>query len=138
MAESKGRLFVLKLGDGEVSETFTVIGGLRTTSITINGAPVDVTTKDSAPWRKLLADTGIKSVSISGAGIFQDDAIIALIRTACLGQELNNFQVVNGSTGDIYEGAFQVTNFSENAPHDNAVDFSISLESSGAITFTPA
>lgn len=136
MAESKGRLVVIKLGDGEVSETFTTIGGLRTSSLTFNGAAVDVTTKDSAPWRKLIGDTGIKSISISGAGIFQDDAVIALLRTAAMAQSLNNFQFVDGNTGDIYEGAFQVTNFTENAPHDNAKDFSITLESSGAVTFT--
>ncbi|MCH8841078.1 MAG: S1 RNA-binding domain-containing protein, partial [Planctomycetes bacterium] len=80
MAGQKGRLFVLKAGDGGGPESFITIGGLRPTSFVINNAEVDVSDKDSAGKRELLADAGLQSVAITAGGVFKDSAGEEIIR----------------------------------------------------------
>lgn len=138
MTESKGRLFAIKLGNGATSETFTAVGGMRTSQMTINNALVDVTTADSAPWRKAIGNTGIRTVSISGSGVCQDDATFASLRTAAMSGTLNNYELVNGETGDKIGGSFACTSFQESGEYTDALTFSITLESAGTVTFTAA
>ena len=75
MAAQKGRALLMKIGDGASPEVFTTIGGMRSTSITLNDEAVDITNKDSTnDARVLLAQGGIKSASVSGNGVFTDSA----------------------------------------------------------------
>ena len=46
MAAQKGSAMLLKVGNGGSPETFTTIGGLRSTGITLNDEAVDITNKD--------------------------------------------------------------------------------------------
>lgn len=137
MAAQAGKSFLLKLGDGATSETFTSIGALRTTGITVNQQAIDVTTKNSNDWMTLLADNGIRSVSISGDGIFEDAAIEETLRGYAQDNSLNNYELVSGN-GDKWSGSFKITSFSRGGNYDGAETFSVSLESSGAVTFTAA
>jgi len=83
MAAEKGSAFLLKIGDGESPVGYTTIAGLRTTQMSINGDPVVITNKDSGGWRQLLSGAGVRSVSVSGAGVFtgSDAETIALSDT---------------------------------------------------------
>lgn len=137
MAAQKGRLMVLKIGDGAGSETFTTIGGLRSNTITINNEEVDITNKDSAGWKELLENAGVKSVSMSASGVFKDDAQIDLVNTRMIAGTIGNFQLVL-SNGDYYQGAFQINSFERTGEYNGAEMFSISLTSSGAVAFTAA
>ena len=51
MAAQKGSSLLVKIGDGASPEAFTTIGGLRSTSISLNDEAVDVTTMDSSNAR---------------------------------------------------------------------------------------
>ena len=86
MAAQKGSALLLKIGAdasaAAASDTYTTVGGLRSTSITLNQESVDITNKDSANARELLADAGVESVSISGSGVFTDAASEGTLRTA--------------------------------------------------------
>lgn len=137
MAAQKGRLLVLKMGDGAGSETFTTIGGMKTNSMTFNNQEVDITNKDSSGWKTLLEAAGTQSVTISGAGVFDDGAIIDSIMTKVNAGSITNYQLVFGN-GDYYQGAFLITSLERSGAHDGAEEFSISLASSGAISFTRA
>ena len=70
MAVQKGSALLVKVGNAASPEVFATVAGLRDTSISINSETIDVTNKDSARVRTLLADAGIKSFSISGSGVF--------------------------------------------------------------------
>lgn len=131
-----GKDFILKLGDGGGSEVFTMIGGLRATSLSINAEAIDVTHQGSSQWKTLLNGAGIKSFSISGSGVFEQDATLAQIRVDILAQTLRNFQVVEHSSGDYFQGAFKITSLERAGDYNNEQSWSISLESSGAITYT--
>ena len=130
MPAEKGLSFLLKLAS-------TVIAGLRSTSFTINGQEVDVTTKDSSGWRELLAEAGITSMSITGSGVFQDNSNVATLRASCIAKTLSTYNLVFES-GDDYTGSFQVTSVEQTGEHDGEVTYSVSLESSGVIAFTSA
>ena len=81
MAAQKGSAMLMKAGNAGSPETFTTIGGLRSTSLTVNNESVDVTNKDSGGKRALLAAAGIQTISVSGSGVFTDAASETTIKT---------------------------------------------------------
>ncbi len=135
MAAGKGSLLILKIGDGASPASFTTVAGVLAKTMTINNEQVNITTDDTAPWRRLLAGAGERSMTISGNGINKDDAQLNSIRTLALNGELEDFQIVEPS-GDIFEGQFQVASFEQSGDSTAANLFSISLESGGPITLT--
>lgn len=137
MAAEKGRAFVLKIGDGATVEAFTTVGGMRTTGVTINGESVDVSDKDTAGWRELLEGAGLKSASVSGSGVFKNTASEATVRTAVLNQTIDNYEIVFES-GDKFTGAFLPNKLEYTGEYNGARQYSLNLESSGAVTYVPA
>ena len=134
MAAQKGSAMLMKAGNAGSPETFTTIGGLRSTSISVNNESVDVTNKDSSGKRTLLAAAGIQTVSVSGSGVFTDVASEATIKTNVLADTQNNYQFLVPDFG-TFTGAFQVTNVEYAGEYNGEVTYSMSFESAGAITF---
>lgn len=137
MAAQKGSALLLKIGDGASPEVFTTVGGLRSTSITMNDEAVDVTTKDSSSVRALLANGGVQSTSISGSGVFTDAASEATLRTQFGASTFKNYEVIVPDFG-TYSGAFMVASLEYAGEYNGEVTYSVTLESSGTITFTSA
>lgn len=141
MAAQKGADLLLKIGaDATVasdSDTYTTVGGLRSTSISLNQETVDITNKDSAGARELLADAGVETVSISGSGVFTDAASESTVRTAFGGANIPNFEVVLPDFGS-YIGKFQIASMEYAGEYNGEVTYSLTLESSGAVAFTAA
>ena len=130
MSAEKGRLLILK-------DASTAIAALRTNSIQLGAETVDITTKDSAGWRELLADAGIRSCSLQGSGVFTDDATQQALFTKLAAATLNSF-TFEFESGDTLEGDFQVTSLEYAGDYNGEATYSASFESSGAITFTAA
>lgn len=139
MAAQKGSALLLKIGatasGSAASDTYTTIGGLRSTSISLNQETVDVTTKDSANARELLADAGVESVSISGSGVFTDVASEQTLQGAFGGANIPNFEIVLPDLG-TYQGKFQITTLEYAGEYNGEMTYSITLESSGAVAFS--
>lgn len=141
MAKQLGRALLVKIGDGEVSEAFSNLCGLNSKSLTINNSSIDVTTPDcTAPegalWTETLA--GLKNVSVSGDGFFEDSAAEARMNTVAMAADnVANFQVVVPDFG-TYAGAFRLTSVEYGGETEGGVTYSLSLESTGAVTFTAA
>lgn len=139
MAAQKGSALLLKIGatasGSAASDTYTTIGGLRSTSISLNQETVDVTTKDSTNARELLADAGVETVSISGSGVFTDVASEQTLQGAFGGADIPNFEIVIPDLG-TYQGKFQITTLEYAGEYNGEVTYSITLESSGAVAFT--
>tara|TARA_R100000231_G_C5319489_1_gene162993 strand:+ start:517 stop:939 length:423 start_codon:yes stop_codon:yes gene_type:complete len=139
MAAQKGALLVLKIGNGGSPESFTTVAGLRSTSISLNDETVDVTNKGdgtgSSNKRTLLAGAGVNSVSISGSGVFTDDATETTLKNAWASGSLTNYQVFIPDFG-TYQGAFQLTSLEYAGEFNGEVTYSVSLESSGTIAFS--
>lgn len=137
MAAQKGRLMLLKVEVGTSPETFTTIGGIRSTTMTINNEQVDITTKDDAPWRSLLGDAGLRSLSFSGTGVFLDDAAINEMEDRATDGAIEGFQIVFGN-GDSVEFSAQVSTMDWAGEHNGEQTYNVTLESSGTINFNRA
>ena len=134
MTAQKGKDLLLKLDDG--AGGYVSVAGLRTRQLAFNAETVDVTNADSAGrWRELLAGAGVRRASISGAGVFKDEASDARIRTIFFDGTVASFQVVIPAFGRI-DGPFQVTSLDYRGDHAGEVTFDLALESAGALAFT--
>lgn len=134
MTAEKGRAFVLKVGDGGSPEAFTTVAGLKTTQLSINNEVVDVTSKESGGWRELLAGAGVRTVSVSGTGIFTGSAAEGDMRAKALSASIDNYEIAFES-GDKFSGAFQVTALDFAGAYNAARTYTLSLDSSGPVTY---
>ncbi len=138
MTAQKGSLVLLKVGDGATpTETFTTVGGLRTTNFTHNNQTVDATNKDSGAWRELLDGAGTRSVSISGSGVFTDSAAEETVRGYAMNNAINNYELTFGN-GDKLSGPFQITSYQRAGSYNDAETYSITLASAGQVSFVTA
>ncbi len=138
MAAQKGSELLIKVGDGASPEVFTTIAGLQTKSLAINAEQVDVTTADdTSKFRQLLAGAGIKSVEVSGNGVFKDDASEETVRAEMFAQTHKNYQVIVPDFG-TFEGAFQITSLEYGGDHRLEATWSMAMASAGDIAFTAA
>lgn len=138
MAKYCGKLFLLLKGNEDgPPETFTQVGGMRTTGMTINGEQVEITSKDDGTWRQLLEECGILSMSISLAGVVSDEVKYNEIIVDALARLHKNYQIVS-DRGDSFEAAFEVASHERSGETNNSEDFSITLESAGDVVYTAA
>ncbi|TWF57001.1 phage major tail protein, TP901-1 family [Neorhizobium alkalisoli] len=132
MVAQKGRDLLLKIDNGG---TFATVAGLRSRRLAFNAETVDVTDAESAGrWRELLGGAGVQRASLSGAGIFKDQASDLLVRSAFFAGSILSWQVVIPAFGTV-TGPFQVTALEYSGEHDGEVRFELALESAGALTF---
>lgn len=123
-------------GSGTAEEAFETIAGLRSTTFTFNAEEIDITNQDSAQWKEVLSGAGIKSVTISGSGIFKDDYTFAKARSVALAQTLKNWRVCTNTAGDYWQGCFKITSMEQAGDYNNEASYSISLAGSGAFSYT--
>jgi TP901-1 family phage major tail protein len=137
MPAQKGKDLLLKV-DADGAGQFTTVAGLRSRAIAFDTEPVDITHAESAGrWRELLAGAGARSARIAGAGIFKDAASDEIVRSYVFEGIIRDWQVVVPDFGTI-AGPFQITAFELSGRHDGEVAFELTLESAGALSFTPA
>lgn len=136
MSAQKGKDLLLKLDDG--TGIFVTVAGLRTRRLSLNADAVDVTDAESAGrWRELLGGAGVKRASISGTGIFKDQASDILMRQVFFDGILRNWQIIIPALG-VIAGLFQISSLDYRGEHSAEVTFDIALESAGALSFTQA
>jgi TP901-1 family phage major tail protein len=134
MTAQRGKDLLLKIGDGGSPETFSTVAGLKATQLAFNATAIDITNADSTDmWRELL-NAGVKSATVTGSGVFRDQASDATLRTAFFNQTLANWQIVIPSFG-IVSGPFKLTQLHYEGPFDGEVKLSLSLASAGALNF---
>lgn len=142
MAAQKGSALLLK---ATLSGSLTTLAGLRSTSMSINGEMVDVTTKDSNPLvaggadkaREILEGGGIRSMSISASGVFTDSALENDIRISAQKGQIREYNLVFGD-GDDITGNFLITSYERAGEFNGEETYSMTLESSGQVTHTSA
>jgi len=135
MSAQRGKDLLLKLGSGG---GFVTVAGLRTKRLAFNSETVDATDSESAGrWRELLAGAGVNRASVSGSGIFKDQASDGSIRQIFFGGEIRDWQLAIPDFG-VLEGPFQVTALEYTGNHNGEVSFDLALESAGQLTFEVA
>jgi len=141
MAKQLGRALLVKIGDGASPEVFSNLCGLNSKAMTINNTSIDVTTPDcSTPGGALWTETlnGLKNVSITGDGFFEDSTSETRMNTVAMAADNScNFTVTVPAFG-TYAGAFRIASLEFGGETEGGVTYSLSLESTGAVTFTAA
>lgn len=134
MTAQRGKDMLVKIGDSGSPEKFTTVAGLRTRTISLNAREVDATHSESNGWRELLGAAGVRQASVSGAGVFLNDAAAEAIRAAFFAGEIRNFRLVIPGMGEL-SGPFLIANLDYAGEHDGEATFSLSLASAGAVSF---
>jgi TP901-1 family phage major tail protein len=132
MTAQKGKDLLLKVDGGSGYQT---VAGLRSRRLAFNAATVDITDAESAGrWRELLEGAGVKKASVSGSGIFKDQASDMSVRTAFFAGTILNWQVVIPDFG-VVSGLFQITALEYSGQYNGEVMFDLALESAGQLAF---
>lgn len=135
MTVQNGKDLLVKV-DMNGAGLFETIAGLRATRISFNAESVDVTSLESqGGWRELLAGAGVRSASISGSGIFRDEATDERARQLFFDGLTPAFQVIIPDFG-IVQGPFQVTALEYAGSHNGEATYELSLASAGELSFS--
>jgi TP901-1 family phage major tail protein len=132
MPAEKGSAFLLKVGDGATSPSYSTVAGLRTTQMSINGETVVITNKGSGAWRELLSGAGVRSVSVSGAGVFIGSTAETRIKNNALSGVLDDYEL-SFESGERMRGRFLVTRLDYAGDFNGERSYTLALESSGAV-----
>jgi len=131
----KGNLVLLKADiTGGSPQVFTTVAGLRTTTWTVNGEDVDVTTKDDGGWQRRLSGAGVRSITVAAAGVFQDSVAEEMVRQWAFNQTVNRYQITF-ENGDTLECQFQIASYERTGEHDGAETYALTLRSHGAPSY---
>lgn len=122
MAETLGRKVTVSVGGA-------VVATARTTSMTVNNEPVNITSAGDDGIRRLMDEPGEKSVEITLDGLYTDASLYDLAQGASL-----LTAVVLTYEGYTLTGDFFLASYNEGQPYNEAVTFSATLQSSGAVT----
>jgi len=135
----KGRDFVLGVTtDG--GSTFDPIAGIRTKEFTRENPVADITNQGDTGNETASQYTGYSTVTLSGNGVM-DTRVTGLFAYKDLAIAANSadprlqFQLID-STGEEYEGFFNITSFNKTGEQNGIVEFSIALQNEGVINFT--
>ncbi|MBA2920043.1 phage major tail protein, TP901-1 family [Sphingomonas sp. MAH-20] len=132
MPIERGSAFLLKVGDGAAPPAYATVAGLRTTQLSVNGETVVVTNKDSGGWRELLSGAGVRSVSVSGAGVFTGSTAEARLKANALSGVLDDYEL-SFESGERMRGQFLVSRLDYAGDFNGERSYTLSLESSGEV-----
>lgn len=130
----RGNLLLLKLAETFNGSTYVTVAALRSTSLTLNKAVVDITNKDANGWQEVLPGGGVKSGAISASGIYSDGTGQALMISAFNASTHWNAQVID-EDGATWTGPFNVDSLAFSGDHNAEQTFEISLSSADELTF---
>jgi predicted secreted protein len=131
MPKISGRKVLLYKGTGGSA---ALVAGGRETGVSINNEPIDITDKSDDGWRTLLADPSVRSVDISMEGLF-DAATYLSLGVGVVSGLTDDFEVRFDLVG-TFAGKFMLSTVGAGTPHNDAVTQSLTLVSSGVITWT--
>lgn len=139
MAKERGKTCILKVGDGASSEAFVTLPGQRVTTFSDTTDTADVTTKDSSGFKEHIALD--RQITVTAQGVVNwpadpDVGPLADLRAAKEGGTTVNCQLILNTAGDKHAGAFYVTQLDTSADNNDATQYSVTLLSSGAVTFS--
>lgn len=119
-------------------ELFKTIGGLRSASNAFASEAIETTNYGSNQWRTLKDGAGIKTVSISGDGVYTSAANFRAMEADAYASNLVCLAFVDVSAGRVYHGCFKIASLEASAEYNGEANYTASFESSGEITIYQA
>ncbi len=133
MTAYNGSLVLLKIGDGAMPESFSTIGGLQMTEFVIANHSIAADALGGDAWRS-FAVSGGRYLTISGEGIFTDNAAEQALRAHALEGGICNYELCFGN-GDKLAGAFIAARYGRSGEYGNEERYSLTLESAGMVSY---
>jgi predicted secreted protein len=118
--------------------TPTLVAGVRTKGLNINGSPIDITNDDDEAVRKLLNEPGQIDVSISVAGVLKNETLIQEALDAADRVQATEFRWPGSITDGKLAGDFFLATFGITGEYQGHATFEATLESAGVVAFTAA
>lgn len=133
----QGRTLLLEIFDGGV---FKEIGGINTKEFTRDN-PVSDTTSQSTTGNETESEyVGYSTVTLSGSGVVDKRSGAALIAYKTLATIANSSDPTArfrlSDELETHDGTFNITSFGKTADEQDIVNFSISLQNSGVVTYS--
>lgn len=129
MAKQAGRLATLKVGA-------TTIAAVRVLGLSAAKGAIDTTTADEGAVQTFLkGQLATDTLEVTVQGLADDDELRKRALKTEGGAFIEDAEFVF-PTGDKISGDFVMTAYSENAPHDNVIDFNATFVRNGAHTWT--
>lgn len=122
--EVTGRTYTISVGGTDIATA-------RTKSFTINNSVINVTSDVDDGLQRLLDVPGEKSIEVSVEGLI-DSTDTTLFDLANSGTDIVA-EIIFTSASETITGDFAITSYNEGQPYNDAVTFSASLSSDGAI-----
>lgn len=125
----KVKLFIMDEATGKV------LAGQRSATLNRSAETIDATSKDSeGNWKESMP--GFKEWSIDADGTFvESDEAYAILEDAFInGENVNVY--LEFPSGRKHTGNATITDFPIEAPYDDVVSYSVSLQGSGALAIT--
>lgn len=134
MAVQAGQDVLIKLEDGVTPGNYISVAGIRAKTLSLNAGLVDATHTNSAGgWRELLSGAGVKSMRVTGSGVFRDEASDTRMRNVFMAREAANWQLIVPDFAE-FTGAFVISQLTYGGDFDGEAVFSITLESAGEVS----
>ena len=130
-----GNTFYIQINT--TGSTYVNLGGLRTRTLSVGGEMIDITNSDSTGlWREALSTYGVRSLSVSGSGVFLDGSDVNKIVTNLMATSATqNLKIVVPGLGTFTMTAAVFTNISFAGNHNGEVTYDVTIESGGEVTF---
>lgn len=136
MGIQAGQDVLIKIESIASSGNFISVAGIRAKSIQLNAGLVDATHAGSAGgWREILPGAGVKSVRVTGSGVFRDEASDARMRDVFLSRAAVNWKLIVPDFAE-FTGPFLISQLSYGGDYDAEAEFSLTLESAGDVSVT--
>lgn len=113
------------------------ISNLTDVTMEVDGATIDVTTKDSSGWKEILP--GLKSAKLSGSGLVDDSSTLppSTLFTKLTGGTSCAVIFYDTTTGNkSYTATGYYTKFTKKGGVEDAQQFSFEIEITGSVTQT--
>lgn len=123
----------------QVLRNSTLLAGVRTKSLKINGSPVDITTDDDSGWRAVLATPGQMEVEITVAGILTGDQLVSEALSTTDRTQTTSFTMpgwAGSPDHSTISGDFFLSALTVGAEYQGAATFEATFVSNGTITLS--
>jgi TP901-1 family phage major tail protein len=113
---------------------YKTIGGLRSSSLSFNADAIDVSNHGSNQWKNLKSGAGMRSVSVSGSGVYTNASNYRAMENSAIANSLVSLAFLDIDAGRIYSGSFKITSIEASGEYDGEAAFSMSADSSGTVS----
>jgi hypothetical protein len=134
--ELNGTNTVIENGTGEI------VGQMETT-LTYNGAPIDISNKSAGDYVQLLnGELSGKQVQFSGTIVYNDDTQFRKVRADSLVGTQDTYTITYTGSGTTTDESFSATmvpnGLSDAIPYGDKISTTVTFLSSGTVTHVPA